>query len=383
MKLQLPPLKMFLNARLWATMGAVLLGLIACQSVNRTVLVVPQTKGAEFVGNEDCTLCHEDVGRTVDNTVHARLMIPDEDDIVVGCEACHGPGSLHSMEGEGRHLIHNPGRSPESCLQCHLDVQGQFALPHSHPVAEGMVACIDCHDPHGDEEKELFAEGILAAESGSCAECHPAQAGPFVFEHEAMRDIVVRICEPRIVLISRGNVEEVRERDRTRHRADFLGLDIGIAEQPAQAKVMVFLQRRRERKALAIRNHVVEDEVLPEQYRGTPAATRKPIAEVASRVCGADWVSRLVDACVDRPSVRGGVDLHQGVVAIDRRVLGLGEDVDNVLVVSSARACVRSLNVFFEIDDFPADSEAVVDFEDDDVRLFEPDLVIVLHDMRW
>jgi predicted CXXCH cytochrome family protein len=188
MKLNTPPLSMFLKSRLWVTMGAVAVGLIACQSVNRTVLVVPQTKGAEFVGNEDCSLCHEDISRTVDNTVHARLLIPDEDDIIVGCEACHGPGSLHSMEGEGRHLIHNPGRNPESCLQCHIDIQGQFALPHSHPVAEGMVACVDCHDPHGNEDKELFAEGILMAESGSCAECHPAQAGPFVFEHEAMRD---------------------------------------------------------------------------------------------------------------------------------------------------------------------------------------------------
>lgn len=188
MKLDNPPKTMSLSSRLWISMGAVLVGLIACQSVNRTVLVVPQTQGAEFVGNEDCMLCHEDVGRTVANTVHARLMVSDEDDIEIGCEACHGPGSLHSEEGEGRHLIHNPGRSPEACLQCHMDVQGQFALPHHHPVAEGMVTCVDCHDPHGEEGKDLFAEGILAPGSGSCAECHPAQAGPFVFEHEAMRE---------------------------------------------------------------------------------------------------------------------------------------------------------------------------------------------------
>ena len=174
--------------RLWVAMSAVLIGFIACQSVNRTVLVVPQTKGAEFVGSEDCSLCHEGISRSFANTAHARLMVDDETGLELGCEACHGPGSLHSMEGGGAHLIHNPGRTADSCVQCHLDVQGQFALPHSHPVADGMVACIDCHDPHGDDEAELFAQGILAPEQGACSSCHPAQAGPFVFEHEAMRE---------------------------------------------------------------------------------------------------------------------------------------------------------------------------------------------------
>ncbi|MGA1205595.1 MAG: cytochrome c3 family protein [Opitutales bacterium] len=174
--------------RLWVALGTILVGLIACQSVNRTVLSVPQTPGAEFVGSEDCMLCHEDLGRNLANTAHARLIVDDETGLEYGCEACHGPGSLHSEEGEGRHLIHNPGRSSAACLQCHMDLQGQFALPHSHPVAEGKVACVDCHDPHGLEDKELFAEGILAPASGSCAQCHPAQAGPYVFEHEALRD---------------------------------------------------------------------------------------------------------------------------------------------------------------------------------------------------
>jgi predicted CXXCH cytochrome family protein len=172
----------------WICLGAVLVGLLACQSVNRAVLRVPQIAGAEVVGTEDCMLCHEDLGINFAHTAHARLMVDDETGLDMGCESCHGPGSLHSMEGEGRHLIHNPGRTSASCLQCHLEIQGQFALPNSHPVAEGKVACVDCHDPHGDEEAELLAEGIVMAEKGSCVNCHPAQAGPFVFEHEASRD---------------------------------------------------------------------------------------------------------------------------------------------------------------------------------------------------
>lgn len=175
-------------ARLWITLGAILTGFMACQSVNRTVLSVPQIAGAEFMGTEDCSLCHEGIWRDFKNTAHARLMVDEENGIDMGCESCHGPGSLHSMEGGGRHLIHNPERQPDTCLQCHLDVQGQFALPNTHPVHDGRVACIDCHDPHGDNDAALLADGFRMPQEASCVECHAAQAGPYAFEHEAMRD---------------------------------------------------------------------------------------------------------------------------------------------------------------------------------------------------
>ena len=175
--------------------GLILLVISACQSTTRTVLVVPDTVGAEFVGTEDCTLCHEGIGNIFSESVHARLMIEEETGIEVGCEACHGPGSLHSMEGEGRHLIHNPGRDAAACLQCHIDMQGQFRLPHAHPVANGKLACMDCHDPHGDATGVEFGSGVSSfTETGSCAECHPAQAGPFVFEHEAIREEGCTAC---------------------------------------------------------------------------------------------------------------------------------------------------------------------------------------------
>jgi predicted CXXCH cytochrome family protein len=175
---------------------ALLIGFGACQSVNRTIVVVPEIVGAEYVGSEDCSLCHEDIWRDVGHTVHARLMVDEENGIELGCESCHGPGSLHSMEGGGRHLIHNPGRSSESCLRCHIDVQGHFALPNRHPVESGQVACIDCHDPHGSEGADLFAEGIAMHQAGNCVDCHAAQAGPFVFEHEAMREGCTACHEP-------------------------------------------------------------------------------------------------------------------------------------------------------------------------------------------
>jgi DmsE family decaheme c-type cytochrome len=105
----------------------------------------------------------------------------------LGCEACHGPGSLHSESGGNAHTIINPGKSPQVCFQCHLDKRGEFNLPYHHPVLEGRVSCNDCHEPHRGNALRSGGTALLT-EREVCMACHTAQLGPFVFEHEAMRE---------------------------------------------------------------------------------------------------------------------------------------------------------------------------------------------------
>ena len=77
-----------------------------------------------------------------------RLKAKGENAKNIGCESCHGPGSLHVKSGGAAHTIINPRKSPETCFQCHLEVRAQFQLPHHHPVLEGKMSCADCHNPH-------------------------------------------------------------------------------------------------------------------------------------------------------------------------------------------------------------------------------------------
>ena len=59
-------------------------------------------------------------------------------------------------------------------------------LPHHHPVLEGKMSCTACHDPHkGSAIKSGGTE--LAGPNETCFQCHAVQRGPFVFEHEALR----------------------------------------------------------------------------------------------------------------------------------------------------------------------------------------------------
>lgn len=162
--------------------------LISCMMVDRTVVAPPQIAGASFVGTKECKECHEDQTGHFATATHAKLAIADAKVGNTGCEACHGPGSLHVKAGGGKGTIINPKKSPDACFQCHLDKRGDFALPHSHQVMNGKMSCGDCHDPHEGNAIKGAGAATLEGENETCTTCHTAQKGPFMFKHNAIKE---------------------------------------------------------------------------------------------------------------------------------------------------------------------------------------------------
>ena len=121
----------------WAVGGGASLAviLVSC-STTRTLVAPPSIAGATFVGTESCETCHGDIVRDFHTATHARLKGDGEKEI--GCESCHGPGSLHVESGGNIRKIVNPEKNPQTCFQCHLDVQSQFHLPQSSSRARGQ-----------------------------------------------------------------------------------------------------------------------------------------------------------------------------------------------------------------------------------------------------
>jgi predicted CXXCH cytochrome family protein len=170
-------------------LGCVGLGVIAlsCRTIHRTVMAPPAIPNATFAGSESCAQCHEKITSDFHSATHARLKAEGPNAMNVGCESCHGPGSVHNQSGGARGTIVNPRKSPDACFQCHLEIEGRFRLPHHHPVQEGKVNCSDCHDPHKGDV--IIGSGTsLSTQQDTCGKCHTAQRGPFVFEHEAVRE---------------------------------------------------------------------------------------------------------------------------------------------------------------------------------------------------
>ena len=91
----------------------------------------------------------------------------------VSCFDCH---NVH----QGADLKVRPADVPGLCYKCHPNIRAQFLLPTHHPVNEGRVSCIDCHDPHGSPNEYLLKEATVKE---VCVNCHAEKEGPFAYEH--------------------------------------------------------------------------------------------------------------------------------------------------------------------------------------------------------
>jgi DmsE family decaheme c-type cytochrome len=204
---------------------------------------------ATYVGAEKCAKCHDEVWEPFLHNPHHDARAPVEglaSGPVVGCESCHGPGSLH-VEADGDeddpkfatlrvfkrmtpeaqsaacrtchetgeqfywdqsaharndvacqncHSIHNAKteggrallaetRSVDVCLKCHEDKRAEISRTAHMPVREGAMDCASCHNPHGSSGPHMI-RGLSNNEL--CTSCHMDKRGPMLWEHPPVRE---------------------------------------------------------------------------------------------------------------------------------------------------------------------------------------------------
>ena len=104
----------------------------------------------------------------------------------ITCGNCHSTHATDEEQIKTLDLpIHLSRLSPGSskCYECHQDSFSQFEFNESHRLAEGVVECTSCHDPHQPE----IGMKLGGFKQSVCSECHADLTGPFVHEHAASR----------------------------------------------------------------------------------------------------------------------------------------------------------------------------------------------------
>jgi len=169
----------------------------SCSSVPGTVNAPLEIPGAHYAGNAACQDCHAEIVREFPGSPHGRFY-NNQPAMAgqTGCESCHGPGSRHIESGGRAQFIINPRRDPDACFRCHLAERAEFSLPQHHPVLEGRMSCVQCHDPHGGDVFKPAGGLAMARLDQSCAQCHRDQTRPFVFAHDATREGCVVCHQP-------------------------------------------------------------------------------------------------------------------------------------------------------------------------------------------
>jgi DmsE family decaheme c-type cytochrome len=220
--------------RLLSLLLILVLAACATGTIRERILTLPTIDGATYVEQESCSDCHAEVATTMAGNVHARLADFELMGASRGCQACHGPASLHVAEGAADKIVnpaklhsdqsaalcakcHSSGKlidwthsghamaevgcadchtfhaqgepnkanlkeaEPKLCYGCHQEEMAKANFPSHHPIKEGKMSCSSCHNPHGAELSEETANAL-------CLDCHGRYQGPFVFEHSPVQE---------------------------------------------------------------------------------------------------------------------------------------------------------------------------------------------------
>jgi DmsE family decaheme c-type cytochrome len=141
--------------------------------------VVEGGKGTvKFPTADNCLSCHK-------NNDHKRMnwAFSPHKKAGVECNNCHGNHSqeVHLKDGQefkGLNVgMWKSDRNSAVCMSCHKDVAARMNMPSHHPVKEGGLSCVNCHDPHTGKQT------TLAGKTEQCTQCHQNVRGPKVFEH--------------------------------------------------------------------------------------------------------------------------------------------------------------------------------------------------------
>lgn len=159
-------------------------------------------------GNASCASCHGDGARHIETGEPGDIVAlrrVGSREVERTCLSCHKghsqsaawAGSTHQRRGVACvdcHSIHAEApptlelaaaRQNESCYRCHANVRAEMRKVSHHPVREGKMSCLSCHEPHGSTTK-----GSLRASSVNelCYDCHTEKRGPFLWEHAPVRE---------------------------------------------------------------------------------------------------------------------------------------------------------------------------------------------------
>lgn len=153
---------------------------------NCTTCHDPHGKILEQSRKDLCLQCHKQGSPTM--AWHAST----HDLMGVSCTDCHNPHpktTVQQFVGISHHSVTRVNRlqmsvqEPEACYKCHPKIYALNALPSHHPIKEGKMTCSDCHDPHGQTNGSLRADGVPGTVNLLCWKCHADKQGPFAYEH--------------------------------------------------------------------------------------------------------------------------------------------------------------------------------------------------------
>jgi predicted CXXCH cytochrome family protein len=127
--------------------------------------------GSHSANHVRCIDCHQ---------IHDRALQAANEGRISFDTATRGSFAAESVAPETNVILRTPAQTNAACVKCHQTENAQLSLPYHHPLREGKMSCVDCHDPHGGQA----GNNLRTANANQlCLSCHAQYRGPFSYQH--------------------------------------------------------------------------------------------------------------------------------------------------------------------------------------------------------
>jgi predicted CXXCH cytochrome family protein len=171
-------------------------GSLHIQGSGDVTKIVSFTKSTVRAANDACLRCHtrnEEVRHWSGGTHSASHVRCAECHQIHGAAASPASGrpigfdistrgalAAQSVTPETSVKLRSRSDTNEACLRCHRTEGAQLSLPYHHPLREGKMSCVDCHDPHGGPAGNNLRTANV---NQLCVGCHAQYRGPYAYQH--------------------------------------------------------------------------------------------------------------------------------------------------------------------------------------------------------
>lgn len=127
--------------------------------------------GSHAANHVRCTDCHQ---------VHSQALQSATPRPASFTTATEGAFAARLVSPETNVVLRPASATNDACLKCHETERAQMSMPYHHPLREGKMSCVDCHDPHGGPGGNNLRTANV---NQLCLGCHAQYRGPFSYQH--------------------------------------------------------------------------------------------------------------------------------------------------------------------------------------------------------
>jgi len=127
--------------------------------------------GSHAANHVRCIDCHQ---------VHSHALKEAKESLVSFDTSTRGALAAGAVSPETNVILRPRSETNDACLKCHPTQAAQMSMPYHHPLREGKMSCVDCHDAHGGPSGNNLKTANI---NQLCLGCHAQYRGPFAYQH--------------------------------------------------------------------------------------------------------------------------------------------------------------------------------------------------------